>query len=146
MRKVSVGPCPLCYKNIWKYRRPKLINLSRGALVICLQKIPYEQTDEGTHFWVLLTDSTRMRIAICKSCLSILSDDHVKQIFADITYTKLEAIKKDKRLTEDRRYKLFDRVRTIEVWKWAKKTGRVFNLTRSEYYAKTHETQQTNQR
>lgn len=119
MRKVSIGPCPLCDKRIWKFKRPKFIDFSSGVFSMAFKKLPYEQNEEGTHVWFLLTDSTRMRVAICRSCLLVLTDDQAKQIFADITYTKLEAIKSDNRITDRQRYVLFDRVRTVEVWKWS---------------------------
>ena len=120
MKKVSIGPCPLCNKRIWKFVRPAFINFSKGIFSMAFKKLPYEQNDEGTHVWFLQNDRSKMRVAICTSCLEELNDEKVKMIFSDIIFTKLKVIENDKRLTEEKRYKLFDRIRDITVFKWAR--------------------------
>lgn len=58
-----------------------------------------------------------MMIAICKKCFDTLTDDKVRAIYAKIIYGKLIGLKNIK--NEDRKSKLFDHIRTTEVWKWA---------------------------
>ena len=116
MKILSVGRCPLCSKQIWKTKPPS-ISITKSGLSIRWKFTPYEMNEHGTHFWALLTDGSRMRIAICLDCLSKLTDEQVKKIFSDITFTKLKAIEKDKR--EDVKYRLFDAIRDIQIWRWS---------------------------
>lgn len=109
MRFLTVDDCPVCRKVIWKTR---LVQAN-----FWIKKVPYEQNKHGRHFWILQTDGSRMQVAICNDCFAALTDAIVKQIFADITYTKLEQLK-TMSLSEDKKYLLFDRIRSIEVWKW----------------------------
>ncbi len=117
MKKVSIGPCPICGINVWKYKRLPLFQLSKEGIKINFGKRPYELNKNGEHFWILETTGSRMMVAICKQCKATLTDEKVKRAYADIIYTKLEALKdiKDK----NRKAKLFDVIRTKEVWAWA---------------------------
>lgn len=118
MRILTVRDCPLCSKIIWRFKRLPLIQFNKGSIILNFKKVPYEMNDKGSHFFILQNDGSRMQIAICKQCLETLTDVQVKQIFTDIVFTKLEAIKKDKR--KELHYKLFDRIRQLEIFKWAK--------------------------
>lgn len=75
---------------------------------------PVDMNSFGAHFWILQTDSSRMAVAICTKCHASLTDEKVNHIFADIIFTKLSQIKGH----TEKDYKLFDRIRTLEVWKW----------------------------
>ena len=125
MRKLSVGDCPLCSKVVWKFMRPSFISKTIYGWSINFKKRPYEMNEHGTHMWFLLTDGTRMRVAICKECLKNITSDQVKQIHADIVYTKIKAIEKDKR--KHLHYKLFDRVRGVEVFMYAETEQEIIN-------------------
>lgn len=128
MKKLTVKDCPICGLIIWKFKMPPFIEWDENGGRINWKKRPYEMHSGGTHFWVLQTDSSRMMIAICKSCLLILDDEKVKRIFADIIFTKLSMIKGG----TEKDYKLFDRIRTIEVWKW------FYNEAEVVEYLETH--------
>ena len=81
--------------------------------------MPYQLNKDGAFLWLLLTDSSRMNVSICKDCLDKITEEQVKKIFADITFTKLKQVEEDRR-SDEIKYKLFDRIRSIEVWRWAK--------------------------
>jgi hypothetical protein len=130
MKILTIGACPLCKKNIWKFKRPSFLSKTIYGWSINFKNTPYELNELGTHFWLLLSDGTRMRVAICKDCLKHITGDQVKQIFADITYTKLKAIEKDKRINIQ--YKLFDRVRTIEIVTYAENEQDIINFIESK--------------
>lgn len=136
MKILSIGNCPLCSKRIWSFKKPSFISKTPYGWSLNLKSVPYELNEDGCHFWLLLTDSTRMMVAICKSCLSNITGDQVKQIFADITYTKLKAIEKDKRI--QLHYKLFDRVRTIEVVTYAETEKQIIEFIESIKNGKEH--------
>lgn len=116
MKILSVGKCPLCETQIWK-TKPPFISITKSGINFKWKSTPYDLNEYGTHFWALLSDGSRMRIAVCKNCLKTLTNEQVKKIFADITYTKLKVIEKDKR--EDVKYRLFDAIRDILVWRWS---------------------------
>lgn len=67
-----------------------------------------------------------MNVSICKDCLEKITDEQVKKIFADITFTKLKQVEEDRR-SDDIKYKLFDRIRSIEVWRYAKTELEIIN-------------------
>jgi len=140
MKILRVKDCPLCGKIIWKFYRPPIISKSNFGISINFRKLPHEQNEDGTHFWILVNDSSRMMVAICKDCLKKLTNEQVKQIFADIIYTKLEAIKKDKR--KELHYKLFDRIRVIEVWRWGKTEKEIISYLQELKNEKINNTKQ----
>lgn len=115
MKKVSIGPCPVCGKSIWKYWY--LFRANKDGVSIFFKRRPYKMNEHGRHFWILETTGSRMMVAICKECFKNITDDIVQKIHADIIYTKLESLKKIK--DKGKRYRLFDHIRTTEVWKWA---------------------------
>jgi len=115
MKKATIGPCPCCGKNIWKFWY--LFKITKEGINIFFKRRPYALKDNGRHFWVLETTGSRMMIAICKKCFDTLTDDKVRAIYAKIIYGKLIGLKNIK--NEDRKSKLFDHIRTTEVWKWA---------------------------
>lgn len=117
MNLVKIGPCPVCGVNIWKYRR-RIFDVKDNSIIISFKRVPYEQNEKGRHFWVLLSDGSRMMIAICKDCFHGLTLAMVKDIINDIIYTKLERIKKYKG-EKRKKYILFDRIRTLEMVTWA---------------------------
>lgn len=125
MKKVQIKDCPLCGKIIWKFIRPKIVSITPYGIAFSFKRRPVELNEYGRHFWFLLTDGSRMMVAICGECLETLTDEQAKQIFADITFAKLEAIKKDKR--KHLHYRLFDRIRTVELLKWFVTEGEVVN-------------------
>lgn len=114
MKILRVGPCPCCGVNIWKFKMPPLLQWDMNGGHINWRPRPVAMLQDGTHFWVLQTDGSRMMIAICKDCANTLTDEKVKTVFADIIYTKLKSIKNN----SPNEYKLFDKIRTTEVWKW----------------------------
>ncbi len=118
MKILSIGNCCLCPTEIYKFRKPPFIQLSKGSLIFSFKKLPYALNEKGTTFFVLLTDGSRMEVSICKSCLNTITDEQVKNIYSDIVYTKLKALEKDRR--KDLHYKLFERIRSVEIWRWAK--------------------------
>lgn len=99
---------------IFRLKMPNIIEWDRHGGRVNWKPRPVDMTSEGAHFWILQTDSSRMAVAICKHCKSSLTDEQVKKIFSDIIFTKLSGIKGN----TDKDYKLFDRIRTIEVWRW----------------------------
>lgn len=115
MKKVSIGPCPVCNRNIHKFHY--FLRITKEGVNIFFKRRPYAMKENARHFWVLETTGSRMMIAICDDCFQSLTDTQVKEVYARIIYTKLESLKdiKDK----DKRLRLFDRIRTTEVWKWA---------------------------
>ena len=125
MKKVSIRPCIICGENIWKYKRLPFIQFSKEGITINFRKRPYELNENGEHFWILETTGSRMMVAVCKQCKTTLDDEKVKKAYADIIYTKLIALKGMK---EDRLYKLFDHIRTAEVWAWAKTEAEVVQI------------------
>lgn len=117
MKILSIGNCPICQKQIYKFNKPPLFSKSQYGWTINFKSRPYALNDDGAFLWLLLTDSSRMNVSICKDCLSKITDEQVNNIYADVTYTKLKAIEKDRR--KDLHYRLFNRIRTIEVYEWA---------------------------
>ena len=114
---MSVGRCPLCQAVIWKYRR-KGLKIEYGAMSIDFVSRPYAMNELGREFWILSTDGSRMRVAICKDCLEHLDTAKVKRVFDDIIYTKLEHLKKLK--DEVKKYGMFRYYRQLDIWHWAK--------------------------
>ena len=114
MKKMFVGPCPICDKRIFNFKMPPIFQWNEEGGRINWRRRAFEMNAEGTHFWILQSDGSRMMVAVCRRCLLTLNDEQVKKIFADIIYTKLSSVKGD----SEKDYKLFDRIRTIEVWKW----------------------------
>jgi len=135
MKILTVGNCPLCEKVIYKKTRPAIISKTIYGWSFNFKRKPYKLNEQGVEFWLLLTDGTRMRVAICKECLKGITREQESRIFADITYTKLRAIEKDKR--KHLQYKLYDRVRTIEVWGSANTEQELVNYLK-EHDAKEH--------
>lgn len=138
MKFLTVGKCCLCPKTIWKFHRPSFISRTQYGWSLNFKKRPYELNEDGEHFWILCTDGSRMMVAICKSCLEAITDEQVKKVFSDIIYTKLEQIKKDNR-GDDIKYKLFDRIRDIQVWAWARTEKEIIQYL-SEKNGKEHNT------
>ena len=124
MKILRVKDCPVCGIDIWDFKWLSFISFKNG-LTFNIKKVPYKQNEKYAEFWALLSNGSRMRIAICLDCLKTLTDEQVKRIFADITYTKLKAIEKDKR--EDMKYRLFDAVRDIGVWRWSRTEQEIIN-------------------
>ena len=114
MKKLGVGPCPCCGVRIYDFRMPPIVQWDRHGGRINWRKKPVCLDNNGTTFWILQTDSSRMEVSICKDCILRLTDEIVKVIFVDIIYTKLSQIKGK----DEKAYKLYDRIRTIEVWRW----------------------------
>ncbi len=125
MKKVSIGPCIICQKNIWKHRYLPPFQFSKEGIRINFGKRPYELNEDGDHFWILETTGSRMQVAICKECKATLDDDKVKKAYADIIYTKLITLKGIK---GDRLYKVFDVIRTKEVWAWANNEAMIIQI------------------
>ena len=119
MKIMQVKDCPLCGKIIWNFKFPKIIDFSGGTLSISFRPRPYKMNEHGRHFWILENTTSRMRVAICKQCFETLTNEQVKQMYTDLIYTKLKQIENDKNLDEEKRYKLFNAVRGLEMFKWA---------------------------
>lgn len=119
MQELFIGNCCLCPKQIYDFKKLPLVTFNNGSLTFNFKPVPYALNKDGATFFVLLTDSSRMEISICKDCLSKLTDEQVKKVFADIIYTKLKRLEKEN-MKDEVRYKMFDRIRTLEIWSWAK--------------------------
>lgn len=127
MQILSVGNCPCCSKQIYDFKQLPFIQFNKGSLTFnFFKRVPYQLNKDGTYFWILCTDSTRMNVSICKGCLDKLTDEQVKNIYSDIIYTKLKAVEKDRR-SEDIKYKLFERIRSVEIWRWAHTEQEIIN-------------------
>lgn len=114
MKKLEVKDCPLCGEVIWKRKMLPLIQHKKWTLIFNFFKIvSTEMNNRGTHFWLLLSDSSRMRVAVCKRCCEIMDDKKAKEIFSYITYTKLK-------LAENGKWESYDYLRTLEVFRWFK--------------------------
>lgn len=134
MKTLSVGNCPICAKRIWEFKMSSPIQITANGLTVNWRPLPVRMNANGAHFWVLQTDGSRMAIAICKACLSTLTDEQVKTIFADIIFTKLSQVKGQ----TERDYKLYDRIRTIEVWRWFLTEDEVRQYLKEKVDAKEH--------
>ena len=127
MQILSIGNCPLCPTQIYDFKQLPFVQFNKGSLTVnFFKRVPFKLNDNGDFLWLLLTDGSRMNVSICKSCLDKITDEQVKNIFADITHTKLKQIEKDRR-GKELKYKLFDRVRSVEVYKWAKSEQEIIN-------------------
>lgn len=116
---LSIGNCPICSKQIYDFHKPPLFHKSQYGWTINFRSQPYKLNKDGTYLWILCTDSSRMNVSICKDCLDKITDEQVKKIFADITFTKLKQVEKDRR-SDEIKYRLFERIRDIQVYIWSK--------------------------
>jgi len=117
MRILLPKDCPICKKII--YKRGRLPLFKKGLLNLYFWRTyPTVYNEFGRDFWLLLTDGSLMRVAICKKCYETLDNEKVYRIFDDITYTKLLSIFKMK-YDENKKYKLFRHIRQVGVWQWA---------------------------
>jgi len=63
VKRLFIGPCPLCSKTIWEYKEKVIDGQVHKILV---------QNELGTHFWIRSNHNTIARFAICKDCLETL--------------------------------------------------------------------------
>lgn len=99
MKKLFIGPCPLCNLQIWEMKDKKLI-----------------QNENGTHFWILSNHRTIARFAICKNCLKALNMEKIAEIVDRQVYTWLMDLFKEEKVN---RYQ-FDKYRFYCALTWAK--------------------------
>lgn len=111
MKILTIGACPLCGMQIWDFKRLPFIQISKACIAFNFRRVPTGMKDNGRHFWILQSNGSRMMVAICKDCFKNLTDEKVREIFANIIYTKLKQ-------TENEGWQVFDTLRVIEVFKW----------------------------
>lgn len=80
MRKLFIGPCPLCGITIWEYKDEVVDGIKRKILV---------QNEHGTHFWIRSNYNTVAKFAICKNCLNTLNMAKVAQVIDAQVFTWL---------------------------------------------------------
>lgn len=88
--KIEFGKCPYCEKEIMKEEKNNSVMLKGYST-----------------FWVLLSNSSRMKVAICEDCKKTLNDKKVEELIAahqefwtqgieNTLDAKIEEIKKQK--------------------------------------------------
>jgi hypothetical protein len=111
MKVLNVGPCPVCDKNIWNKKRLPLMQIVNSAIIFNFKKVPCSLNEDGRHFWILLTNGSRMRVAICNSCYEKLNASTVNGIMANIVYTHLQKM-------DNMNFETFNHFRTQEMFMW----------------------------
>jgi len=111
MKRLCIGPCPLCSTQIWETEEIMMNGKKFKRTVM---------NSKGTHFYIFSNYKSIMAVAICKDCLKDLDDAKVAQITDNVVWTWFLEIAEDKDMSEEKRRIQFNKIRFYVSLKWGR--------------------------